>query len=117
MRANLDIDISKSGEEKSISSVDEDDERIVLAEDEKYARGEVDPRVAKFSVMLGTQNVFDKRLLSKPKVANLLQQFSFLPIFGCSLLPLLVALFCDHGESQVEPEEKRNLLPLPPSGR
>ncbi|KAL6973851.1 hypothetical protein U1Q18_028035 [Sarracenia purpurea var. burkii] len=65
-REILNRDISESGEEKSISSVDEDDERIVPTEDEKYVGGEVDPKVAKLGVMLGAQKVFDKRPLPKP---------------------------------------------------
>ncbi|KAL6966354.1 hypothetical protein U1Q18_032134 [Sarracenia purpurea var. burkii] len=66
-REILDRDIFESGEEKSISGVDEDDERIDPAEDEKYVGGEVDPKVPKVGFMLGAPKVFDKRPLPKPE--------------------------------------------------
>ncbi|KAL6980982.1 hypothetical protein U1Q18_022618 [Sarracenia purpurea var. burkii] len=56
-REILDRDISESGEEKSILGIDEDDERIDPAEDEKYVGGEVDPKVAKVGFMLGAPKV------------------------------------------------------------
>ncbi|KAL6991676.1 hypothetical protein U1Q18_009787, partial [Sarracenia purpurea var. burkii] len=66
-RAEPDRDISESREDKSIMGGVEDENRIVSADDEKYAGGEVDPKVANFDVMLDAPNVFDKRPLSKPE--------------------------------------------------